>query len=484
MIDHARPGDPPSPGQVPRPDDARAEARTAAVIHAYVAAGAVWLLIASLYGVVLAAKLRWPELLTYPLLSFGRIRPVHTGGVLYGWLTLALMGLAYLVVFRSARRPLWSVRLAWLGLACVNAALLAGTVTLSLGITRGPLEYREWVTPIAAIMAAGVLANGANVLLTLVHRRVAEMYIANWFILGAYAWLPILYVIAYLPWFDRGVENLVIQGYFMHVVLGLWFTPLAVGITYWSLPRLLHKPIYSYSLGVLAFWTNLVFYTMLGAHHFILAPVPWWLQSVAAMLGIGMMIPVWATVFNFTLTMQGAWALMRREPAAWFILAGTVTYGLVSLQGSLQGLRDFNQLIHFTNYTVAHAHWAAYGFASFLTFGAVYALLPRLTGVVERDELRSAARWHFWLALAGIAIYVVSMTVAGTIQGLRWGAELPFVESLYGIQPYMLWRLIGGSLMAASHVVFLWVIWRLRPGAGARAPHPRPAAEAAAQPAG
>lgn len=108
-------------------------------------------------------------------------------------------------------------------------------------------------------MAASVLANGANVLMTLVHRRVAEMYIANWFILGAYAWLPTLYVIAYLPWFDRGVENLVIQGYFMHVVPGLWFTPLAVGITYWSLPRLLHKPIYSYSLGVLAFWTNLVF---------------------------------------------------------------------------------------------------------------------------------------------------------------------------------------------------------------------------------
>lgn len=223
---------------------------------------------------------------------------------------------------------------------------------------------------------------------------------------------------------------------------------------------------------------------MLGAHHFILAPVPWWLQSVAAMLGIGMMIPVWATVFNVTLTLQGSWALMRREPASWFILAGTVTYGLVSLQGSLQGLRDFNQLIHFTNYTVAHAHWAAYGFASFLTFGAVYALLPRLTGAVERDELRSAARWHFWLALSGLAIYVVSMTVAGAIQGLRWGADLPLVESLNGIQPFMLWRLIGGSLMAASHGVFLWVIWRLRPGARARSPHPRPVADRMAQPAG
>lgn len=137
MIDHAEPGFPLSPGQAPGPDDVRTAARTVAVIHAYLATAAIWL-IASLYGVVLAAKLRWPELLTHPLLSFGRIRPVHTGGVLYGWLTLALMGLAYLVVFRSARRPLWSIRLAWLGLVCVNTALLASTVTLSLGITRGP----------------------------------------------------------------------------------------------------------------------------------------------------------------------------------------------------------------------------------------------------------------------------------------------------------------------------------------------------------
>ena len=335
--------------------------RTARLVYAYILSSALWLVVASIYGVILAAKLWAPEFLTFEIFSFGRIRPVHTGGVLLGWLTLASMGLAYLVVFRSARREVWSIALGWIGLACVNLALLSALVTLSLGITRGPLEYREWITPIAVIMAIGVLSNGYNVLMTLIHRNVEEMYISNWFILGAYIWLPILYVLAYLPGFDRGVESIVMQGYFMHTVLGLWFTPMAVGITYWSLPRLLHKPIYSYGLGVLAFWTNLVFYTMLGAHHFILSPVPWWLVSVAAMLGIGMMIPVWSTVFNFTLTMKGSWALMRREPASWFILAGTVTYGLASLQGTFQGLRDFSQLIHFTHYTVAHAHWAAYG---------------------------------------------------------------------------------------------------------------------------
>ncbi|MEO0823003.1 MAG: cbb3-type cytochrome c oxidase subunit I [Pseudomonadota bacterium] len=456
---------------------------TPSVIYAYILSAALWLFLGSLYGVILAAKLWAPEFLGVELLSFGRIRPVHTSTILLGWLTLVNMGLGYLVVFRSARRPLWSVDLAWAGLILANIALVSGTVSLHLGITRGPLEYREWVLPIAAVMAPAVLCNGANVLMTLIHRRVEEMYISNWFILGSYIWLPILYVIAYIPIFDHGVETLVIQGYYMHDVLGLWFTPMAIGITYWSLPRLLHKPIYSYSLGVLAFWANLVFYTMLGAHHFVLGPLPWWLVSTAAMLGIGMMIPVWSTVFNFTLTMKGSWALMRREPASWFILAGTCTYGLASLQGSFQGLRDFSQLIHFTHYTVAHAHWAAYGFASFLAFGAVYALLPRLTEVMERAALRRAIKWHFWLSLSGIAIYFVSLTIAGTIQGLRWGEGLPFVASLEGIAPYMLVRLIGGSLMAASHVIFLWVVWRLRPAAFIRPAFARPGASAPVQPA-
>lgn len=449
------------------------ETPTVRLIYMTLLSAAVWLALASLYGVTIAVKLWMPEFLPYEFASFGRLRPIHTGGVLLGWLTLALVGLAILVVYRTSRRPIWSPRLGWIGLGLMNAALIAGTVTLHLGITRGPLEYREWVTPVAVLMAAGILCHGWNLLQTLIHRRVEEMYISNAFILGGFVWLPTLYVIAYLPGFDRGVEHMVIQGYYMHVILGLWFTPMAIGITYWSLPRLLQKPIYSYSLGVVAFWSNLVFYTMIGAHHFVLSPTPWWLQSIAVLLGVGMMIPVWSTVFNFSFTMVGSWAVIRREPAAWFILAGTINYGLASLQGSLQALRDFSQITHFTHYTVAHAHWAAYGFASFFVFGAVYALLPQLTAVVDRATIRPYAAWHFRLALAGITIYFVSMTISGTVQGMRWSAGLPFVASLDGVSPYMFARAIGGGLMAASHFIFLWCVWQLRPAAEpARGPIP------------
>ncbi|HEY6718661.1 MAG TPA: cbb3-type cytochrome c oxidase subunit I, partial [Reyranella sp.] len=406
---------------------------TAGIVYAYTASAVFWLLVGSAYGTLAAAKLVWPDLLPYEWLSFGRIRPIHTASVLLGWLSVGLTGIAYLVVYRTARRPLFSGALAHVGLRLLNLALLAGFVTLSMGMTRGPVEYREWLTPVAAVFAAGSLANGLNILLTLVRRRTEELYIADWFILGSFTWLPMLYVIGYLPAFDRGVGNVVIQGYYMHVVLGLWFTPLVLGITYWALPRMLRKPIYSYALGVLAFWSNLVFYPLIGAHHFVFAPLPWWLQTTAIATGIGMMIPVVASSGNFLLTMQGSWRLIRREPAVWFIIVGAVSYLLVSLQGTLQAFRGANALLHFTNHTVGHAHFAAYGFVSFLLFGAVYGLVPIITG---GQDVPVRIRLHFSLALGGMALYVVSMIVAGVLQGMNWADGRPFIDSVVASQPW------------------------------------------------
>jgi cytochrome c oxidase cbb3-type subunit 1 len=444
-------------GETASADDDRA---TAGIVYAYTASATFWLLVASAYGTIAAAKLVWPDLLPYEWLSFGRIRPVHTASVLLGWLSVGLTGIAYLVVYRTARRALFSNTLAHVGLWLLNLALVAGFVTLSLGMTRGPIEYREWLTPIAAVFAAGSLTNGLNILVTLVRRRTEELYIADWFILGAFTWLPILYVIGYLPAFDRGIGNVVIQGYYMHVVLGLWFTPLVLGITYWALPRMLHKPIYSYALGVLAFWSNLVFYPLIGTHHFVFAPLPWWLQTTAIATGIGMMIPVVASSGNFLLTMNGSWRIIRREPAVWFIAVGAASYLLVSLQGSLQAFRSANALLHFTNHTVGHAHFAVYGFVSFLLFGAVYGLVPIITGA--RDA-RVHIRLHFWLALGGMTLYVAAMVVAGVLQGLSWADGRPFIESVVVSAPWYAIRAAGGALMTLGHVIFAWNLWLMRP---------------------
>ncbi len=450
-----------NPETAARPATSRDDDRaTAGVVYAYTWSATAWLLIGSAYGMAAACALVWPDLLPYEWLSFGRIRPIHTASVLLGWLSVGLTGIAYLVVYRTARRALFSAALAHGGLWLLNLALAAGLVTLTIGMTRGPVEYREWLTPVAAVFAAGSLVNGFNILMTLVRRNTDELYIADWFILGAFTWLPILYVIGYLPAFDRGIGNVVIQGYYMHVVLGLWFTPLVLGVTYWALPRMLHKPIYSYALGVLAFWANLVFYPLIGAHHFVFAPLPWWLQTTAIATGIGMMIPVVASTGNFLLTMNGSWRMIRRAPAVWFIAVGAACYLAASLQGSLQSFRSANAFLHFTNHTVGHAHFAVYGFVSFLLFGAIYGLVPLITGAQDAP-LR--IRLHFWLALVGMALYVVAMVVAGVLQGLNWADGRPFIESVVVSAPWYAIRAAGGGLMTLGHGVFAWNLWLMRP---------------------
>jgi cytochrome c oxidase cbb3-type subunit 1 len=444
------------------------------VIYEYMAWAVAWLLLGSAYGTLAAWKLVQPDLLPVAWLSFGRIRPIHTTSILSGWLSIGLIGLAYGVVYRTSGRPLYSTPLARIALLLLNLALLAGLLTLSLGMTRGPVEYREWLTPVAALFAAGILLNGLNIFMTLRHRRASELYIADWFILGAFAWVPILYVIAYLPAFDRGMANVVIQAYYMHVVLGLWFTPLALGITYWALPRLLRKPIYSYALGVLAFWANLVFYPLIGAHHFIFAPLPWWMQTTAIALGVGMLIPVIASSANFLLTMKGSWRFIRHQPALWFILVGALCYALASAQGTLQAFRGANTLLHFTNNTIGHAHFTAYGFVSFLMFGAIYGT----SQLVEPVAGQLRMRLHFWLSLLGMALYVLAMTIAGVLQGLSWAAGEPFIESVVVSAPWYLLRALGGSAMLLGHLVLAWNLWLMRPqtrAAAETAPQPVPA---------
>jgi cytochrome c oxidase cbb3-type subunit I len=444
---------------------------TVRVVHEYVTWATVWLLVGTVAGLLPAIKLNWPDFLAVPWLSFGRVRPVHTNTVFWGWSTMALVGVAIVVVSRTSRAPLWSPQLARIALWLWNAAVLGGIVTLTGGWSRGR-EYQEWVWPMAVVFATGVLLNGYNLYRTVGTRRVPDVYISNWYILGAFCWLPILYGTAYLPFYQEGVGDVIIQGYYMHTSVGMWFSILALGITYYALPRLLGHPIYSYALGVLGFWTNLLFYTVIGAHHFIFSPVPRWLQTTAILFSVGMMVPVWAGTGNFLLTLRGAWAARRRSYAIPFLVVGILGYGLASSQGTLEAFRTAHIYLHFTHFTVGHSHATMYGFIAFTIWGAAYGLLPRHTG---REPHPLAVGVHFWLALVGVAIYVASLSVAGVLQGTAWAAGRSFIASIVAAEPLWLWRTVGGLLMAGSHVVFavnVWAMRPLRPDAGLAPPVP------------
>ena len=445
----------------------------ARLFSAYTISATVWLAFATFVGILLAYKFGAPDFGSGAWLTFGRLRPIHTNATFYGWASIGLVGLAYYVAARSCRTSLYSVWLGWIGLWLFNIAAIAGTIALDMGYSAGDLEYREWPWPIRLIFLAALVITAWNLVATVAKRTTDDIYLSNWYTMGGVLWTCIIAVVAILPWYQYGLGQVSVSGYYMHNAVGMWFTPLALGIFYYALPKLLSRPIYSYALGVFAFWTNLVFYPIIGAHHFLFSPLPWWLQTTAIVFSVAMLVPVLGGSANFLLTMRGRLGDMRHSYPLMFIFIGVVGYLVGSTQGTLEAFRSLQAIWHLTNFTVGHSHLTMYGFVTFAVWGGIYALLPVATGKYP-GQLGLAL--HFWMALVGSFIYVISLSIGGTIQGLDWVRELPFIQSVVDMQPYYIWRGIGGALMFLSHIVFMWNVWRMTYGTSA-APVPLPQAE-------
>ena len=451
----------PAPAPLP-PTPSKADDRALArMLCAYTGTATLWLLFATGVGVVLAYKFGAPEFAPGAWLSFGRLRPIHTNATFYGWASIALVGLAYVVAARSSRTALYSTKLAWLGLALFNVAALAGTIALDLGINDGNLEYREWPWPIRLVFLAALVVSAWNLVATVARRATEDIYLSNWYTMGGVLWTCIIATVGVLPWYQYGLGQVSVSGYYMHNAVGMWFTPMALGVFYYALPKLLNRPIYSYALGVLAFWTNLVFYPIIGAHHFLFSPLPWWLQTTAIVFSVAMFVPVLGGSANFLLTLRGRVRTMEHSYALRFIFVGVIGYLVGSTQGTFEAFRSLQEVWHFTNYTVGHSHLTMYGFVAFAIWGGIYALLPLATA---KQPSQLGLALHFWMALVGSFIYVISLSIGGTVQGLDWVHRVPFIQSVVDMEPYYLWRGVGGILMFLSHIVFAWNVWRMTAG--------------------
>lgn len=449
-----------APGKVKIDDLINEDNRLTKLIYSYLAFATAWLIFGTFIGLYLAIRFIYPDFGVAQSLSFGRLRPIHTNVVFWGWTSLGMIALALYVIPRTSQRPLFSITLARRALYVINASILIGVIYLFMGYNNGGQEYREFIWPAMLLFALGIISHTLNFYKTITLRGTKEIYISNWYILAAFLWTIVVVVIAYIPWYQNALGETVIQGYYMHMGVGMWFTPLVLGLTYYFLPMLLNKPIYSYSLGVLAFWTQMVFYSLIGAHHFVFAPIPWWLQTIAIVFSVGMVITLTAGTGNFLLTMKGSFRKVARSYSLPFILVGVVFYFLASAQGSLEALREFNQLWHFTNYTVAHSHLTMYGFVVFLIWGGIYALLPRLTG---KEPSHLLIGIHFWFALLGLLIYGFALMIGGTMQGKSWIEGFPFIHSVELMLPYWIWRAIGGTFMFISHIIFAYNLYKMKP---------------------
>ena len=413
----------------------------------------IWLILASVAGLVSSIKLHSPDwLVGYDWITFGRIRPIHVNIVAYGWCSLAGIGVSLWLLPRLLKTKLVGAKWAIAGGGLWTIGVFLGVVAIALGKSDG-LEWLEFPWKIDILLIIGGALVGVPLWLTLLNRKVDHLYVSIWYIAAALLWFPTLFFIANLPNFHIGVEQATVNWWFGHNVLGLFFSPIGLATIYYFVPKVLGKPIHNYNISLLGFWALAFFYSQVGGHHLIGGPVPSWFITLSITQSVMMVIPVVALFINQYYTLKGNWKALVHSPTLRFIVFGLIMYILSSVQGSMEALRSVNTITHFTHFTVAHAHLGLYGFFTMVMFGAMYYIMPRI--MHWEWPYPSLIALHFWLVFVGFAIYVIWLSIGGWLQGLAMlDVARPFMESVTLTIPYLQARSLGGGLMTLGHFVF------------------------------
>ena len=441
------------------------------VVRQFAIMTVVWGVVGMLVGVIIAAQLTWPELnLGIPWLSYGRLRPLHTNAVIFAFGGCGLFATAYYVVQRTCQVRLFGDGLAAFTFWGWQLVIVAAAISLPLGYTQGK-EYAELEWPIDILIALVWVAFAVVFFGTVGTRRVKHIYVANWFY-GAFiiavallhivnsAALPVGGFTSYSAY--AGVQDAMVQWWYGHNAVAFFLTAGFLGMLYYFLPVRSGRPIWSYRLSILSFWGITFFYIWVGSHHLHYTALPYWAQTLGMTFSVMLLVPSWASAGNAIVTLNGAWHKVRDDATLRFMFVAAVFYGLSTFEGSFLAIRPVNSLSHYTDWTVGHVHSGTLGWVAMIVFGAIYTLVPQLNGKTEMASLR-AVEWHFWLAVTGTLVYVVSMWNAGITQGLMWRAydengalSYSFVQSVEAMAPYYLLRTIGGGLFLIGAAVCAW----------------------------
>lgn len=477
MVDDS-PRPEPSPPSAPMPEEkgvgedaiARAEidASCRGPVLFFFFTAAAWLIVGSLLALIASIKLHTPEFWSdWEWLTFGRVRPAHLNTVIYGWSSLVGIGVLFWLQARLSRTCLRYQKLLYIVGVVWNLAILGGTLTLLTG-RYSSVEWLEFPVWTAAILGLSFLVIMGTSLDLFRRRTKGHVYVSQWYLFGAVFWFPALYVLGNLMIHlggATGVAQATANWWFAHNVLGIWFTPIGLAAAYYFIPKVLGRPIHSYYLSLLGFWTLALFYNWAGTHHLIGGPLPVWLTTVGTVASMMMFIPVITVAINHHMTMIGHFHKLRFSPTLRFIVFGAMSYTVVSFQGSLMALRTINETTHFTHYTIAHAHLGMYSFFTMTMFGAVYYIVPRLLG----REWPSAAliKVHFWSSAIGMVLYFTGLSWGGWIQGeLMNHSTTPFLEIVSELIPYLWSRSVAGTLMTVGHFAFVILLWKMWRGEG------------------
>ncbi len=417
-----------------------------ALIRAWLAWGLGWLLLFPTVGAVVAAKFTHPELLDgVPWLSFGRLRPIHVNGVIWGAFSTLFIGLCQYVVPRLCGVRLWQERCNWTLLWVWNFNLAAGVVLLALGWNRG-WEAGELPLPTVVVTFLALVWLTVQFLVTIARRTSPPLYVSLWYLIAAFVWTDVNLVLLMLgPRSIAGINNAAWHGLFIHYVVGLWITPAGYVLIYYFLPAAVRNPIYSHKLSLIGFWSLAFFYPFVGIHHYLYSPIADWAETIAIVSSMMLIIPVWTVLQNFFGTMIGRWEEFGRNLPAKFLIVGSIMYVVGCFQGSVEALRSVQQPTHFTDFVVAHSHITIFGtFVVWAIAGTVY-VWPRVHG----GPLWSHAlgTWSFWLITLGISAMFVILTTQGLLQGFMLMAQAEWHDSVNAIRPYWWLRTLTGIAM-------------------------------------
>lgn len=420
----------------------------------FIISSIVWLVIGMSMGLTGAIEFVAPDMSSnIPQITFSRLRHTHINTVAFGWLSMSNIGIVLYIVPTLCRTKLFSEKLG--NFVCIvwNIAILAGILCLTNGYSEGR-EYAELPVPIDVLVLVGLLLLSFNVYMTAVNRTVKKLYVSLWYMLGAFFWMPLVYFIGNRTFVRlEGLNDAIVNWFYGHNILGMWFTTIGVGIAYYMIPKLTGCPLWSHSLSMLGFWTIAFFYAPTGTHHILQSPVPEWLKALAVVFSVALVIPVITVLTNFFMTMKGNWWQLANNLPLRFVLTGAFFYLVTCLQGPFQATRGINWYLHFTQWVPGHAHAALLGAFTFFNFGAVYYILPR---VLNKQVFSiGLARGHYWFTLIGFSVFYFAFTVAGLVQSAGWHAGVPVSTWSVELEPWWVVRAIGGSMMWFGNVLFL-----------------------------
>ncbi|NIR44429.1 MAG: cytochrome oxidase [Gemmatimonadetes bacterium] len=432
--------------------------------------GLFWLMFFPTVGVIVSTKFNFPDFLGgTSWLTFGRLRPLHVNGVIFGSFSTLFFGLCYYLVPRLAGiRVVWERLghwLAWLW----NVTIAAGVISLALGTNQG-LEAAEfaWYVDLGIfVVLAGVTL---QFLLTIARRKQQQVYTSIWYLLAALVWTDINWVLGagVLPFGSiTGINNAALHGLFIHYVVGLWITPAGYVLIYYFLPLSVRNPIYSHKLSLIGFWSLAFFYPFVGIHHYLFSPIADWAETIAIITSMLLIIPVWTVLQNFFGTMIGRWSEFGRNLPAKFLIMGSIMYLIGCLQGSTEALRSLQRPTHFTDFVISHSHLTVFGtFVVWALAGVIY-VWPK----IHDRPLWSfkLGNWSFWLITAGISGMGLILTGGGLAQGLSWMQGAEWLDSMRTIKPFWYARTFTGITMDLGMTL---LVYNLMKTFLAR-PHPR-----------